>query len=492
MTKLLWDTAGERYFRTGIDRGVFYYDTKTIIPEELDPYEIEFVGANSNFGNTSSLVCLVPNVINADYGIAALAASSEPLTKPSGWSLLDTVTNGSLNIYLYQRFCTDFDAGSSLTWTFSGVTKVAVVVAAYRNVRNSPAFNVKASTTQSGTAHPTSSSLVTTVDNCVRLAIAADRGSPGSPSSWSWASPFDIREEASNSGGGATSITIADDLTLLPAGSVAGTTATSTNSHTGATFLILLQPKDPVLIPEQVIYDQTAIPWNGLTSIDEAHDDEENESLYLEGIKFYDLPSYEEYTSTLNAWTYPDEFIPFSGFFENENGVFADDQKVTSFHLCYRTKLGNDIHGADLGYRIHLLYNLTAAPSDTTFTTISNTITPSNFSWELSSVPMELGGFHPSSHIMIDSTQIESDLLETLEALLYGTEEESASLPTIEELYDILLEYKAIIITDAGTGVWTATGPDELIDVDGDVFTIRSNRAFYQNANEFDIWSSAE
>lgn len=492
MPSLLWDQIGDRQFQAGLDRGVLYFETKDIIEGGTIPYDIEFVGEASAAGNTSSLDITLPTVETADFALIAVVASSEPTSVPSGWSSVGTVTNGSLNIFLYKRMVIAVDSGWVMTFGFGGVTKVAISVVVYRNVIATTPIHVSGTSTQSGTAHPTTTSLVTTEDACVRVAIAADRGSPGSPSSWSWASPFAIRNQISNSSGGATSVTIADDLTPLVTGSIAGTTATSTNSLTGATILLLLQPKAPAVTEDEIIYEQTAIPWNGLISIDEDHNDEKSSPLYLDGNKYYDIPGFEDYASTLNVFTYPDEFLPFAGFFEGENGVYFDDQPVSSFHLCYRTKLGNDINGIDLGYRIHILYNLTAAPVETTFETLSDTVSPTTFSWGLSSVPMKLGGYRPSSHIIIDSTLIEADLLSTLEDKLYGTELDYPELPTIEELYEDLMDYRAIIITYNGDGTWTADGPADLIEVVGDTFTINSNRAFYRDANEFDIWSSAE
>jgi hypothetical protein len=55
-------------------------------------------------------------------------------------------------------------------------------------------------------------------------------------------------------------------------------------------------------------------------------------------------------------------------------------------------------------------------------------------SWELSTTPVEVEGFNPTAHIVIDSTRITSDNLKTLEDKLYGTADTEATLPTPEEL----------------------------------------------------------
>ena len=47
------------------------------------------------------------------------------------------------------------------------------------------------------------------------------------------------------------------------------------------------------------------------------------------------------------------------------------EQPPKSFSLSYRTRIGNDIEGAEYGYKIHILYNIIANPDPYAFTTIA-------------------------------------------------------------------------------------------------------------------------
>ena len=118
-------------------------------------------------------------------------------------------------------------------------------------------------------------------------------------------------------------------------------------------------------IDRGVLYmpDGSAVPWNGLTSVIE-HFDKSTSPVYYDGMKISDLVSLGDFSATMKAVTYPEEFVEIEGSAKLRNGLFVGDQPPQTFCLCYRTKIGNDVDGVDSGYKIHLIYNLTAIPSD--------------------------------------------------------------------------------------------------------------------------------
>lgn len=179
--------------------------------------------------------------------------------------------------------------------------------------------------------------------------------------------------------------------------------------------------------------DGSAVPWNGLTQVNEKTS-REIKSYYIDGIKYLDHFVPGVYSGKLSAFTYPDELEPLLGKAEFVPGVVVHDQPTQVFSLAYRTQVGNDIEGVDYGYKLHILYNVQANPSDTTFSSMSDSISPNMFEWDLTGTPPTMFGVRPTSHISLDSMRIDPDLLGLIEALLYGTVGTEAALPTAVDL----------------------------------------------------------
>lgn len=74
-------------------------------------------------------------------------------------------------------------------------------------------------------------------------------------------------------------------------------------------------------------------------------------------IKYLNLMSVEEYSATIEAFMYPDEFEECDGTKEIAPGVTIGQQKRSTFGLCYKTILGNDTDGDDHGYKLHMIYS---------------------------------------------------------------------------------------------------------------------------------------
>ncbi len=84
------------------------------------------------------------------------------------------------------------------------------------------------------------------------------------------------------------------------------------------------------------------------------------------------------------------------------NGLTVHDQKATTFGLSYRTQIGDAVSGMRRGYKIHLLYNLTAIPDAKAYTSLNAQATPIEFSWGLSGTPVATPGYRPTVHISLD------------------------------------------------------------------------------------------
>jgi hypothetical protein len=169
--------------------------------------------------------------------------------------------------------------------------------------------------------------------------------------------------------------------------------------------------------------------WNGLVSVTESPSGAESNPQYADNIKYLNLVSAEEFGGTVEAFTYPEAFAQCNGEASPEPGVSIGQQTRKSFGLCYRTKVGNDTLGQDYGYKLHLIYGATAAPSEKAYTTVNDSPEALTFSWELTTTPVEVPGFKPSASITLDSSKVDATALADLEDILYGTPGADPRLP---------------------------------------------------------------
>lgn len=185
------------------------------------------------------------------------------------------------------------------------------------------------------------------------------------------------------------------------------------------------------------------VAWNGVTGITENPGGADATDLYADDIKYATLRAAETFSCTIEAYTYPDEWNECDGSAEAETGVFLGQQPRKAFGLCYRTEIGDDAHpGMDKGYKLHIVYNSTASPSSRGYTTINDNPDAITFSWEATSTPVEFSKQEYKSHkavstITIDSTKVDSTKMTALEALLYGSANAEASLPSPDDILDL-------------------------------------------------------
>ena len=193
-----------------------------------------------------------------------------------------------------------------------------------------------------------------------------------------------------------------------------------------------------------VLYVQDAgaypngVPWNGLTAVTESPSGAEATPLYADDIKYLNLVSAEEFGATIEAYTYPDEFMECDGSAELTTGVYIGQQARKTFGLCYRTAVGNDIVNNDYGYKLHLIYGALAAPSEKAYSTINDSPEAITFSWEVSTTPVNVTGHKPTASLTIDSTKVAKEQLTALEDVLYGSADKEPRMPLPDEVLSIL------------------------------------------------------
>ena len=205
--------------------------------------------------------------------------------------------------------------------------------------------------------------------------------------------------------------------------------------ETGCDHGVLYEPD------ESGVY-ASGVPWNGLTAVTESPSGAESNPQYADNMKFLNLKSAEEFGATLEALMYPPEFGKYNGEAEAAAGVYVGQQNRGTFGLSYRTLKGNDLVGTDFGYKIHLVWNCDAAPSEKNYATVNDSPEATTFSWELTTTKIGIGTvngkkYNPAASITIDSTEVDPDDLAALEAILYGSETTEARLPTPREVIEL-------------------------------------------------------
>jgi hypothetical protein len=176
------------------------------------------------------------------------------------------------------------------------------------------------------------------------------------------------------------------------------------------------------------------VAWNGLTAVTESPSGAEASPLYADDIKYLNLMSNEEFGGTIEAYTYPDEFMACNGEGELAKGITIGQQSRKEFGFCYRTTLGNDTDGNDYGYKLHIVYNALASVSEKAYASVNDSPEAITFSWEFTTTPVEVEGYKPTACVTIDSTKVDAEKLKALEAKLYGSESEEPTLPYPAEI----------------------------------------------------------
>jgi hypothetical protein len=246
-------------------------------------------------------------------------------------------------------------------------------------------------------------------------------------------------------------------------------------------------------VSKGVFYDRDGhgTAWNGLTSVDESTS-ATVEPVYFDGLKFNDIVTNGDFSATLKAFTYPDEFLPYEGYLQDRSGFYVLDQPRGTFGLSYRTEIGNDVLGFQRGYKIHVLYNLTAVPSNVSYQTISEDSEPLEFEWNITAIPEEIENFRPTAHVIFDSRKMSPELLSDIENIIYGTDEQDAYLPPLKGLATFIRKWERFIVTDHGNGTWTAESvhEGEIIMTNDTTFQITVDTAAYITSDMYTISST--
>lgn len=189
-----------------------------------------------------------------------------------------------------------------------------------------------------------------------------------------------------------------------------------------------------VLYPMDGAVYGKGVAWNGLTAVNETPSGAESTKLYADDIKYLDIRSAEEFGATIEAYSSPEEFDACDGTAELAGGVNIGQQNRKGFGFCYRSTIGNDTEYNNYGYKLHIIYGLTASPSERSYSTVNDSPEAATLSWEVSSTPVNVAGFKPTSIVTINSKKINAEALKEIEDALYGTAEAEPKILLPDEI----------------------------------------------------------
>jgi hypothetical protein len=186
-------------------------------------------------------------------------------------------------------------------------------------------------------------------------------------------------------------------------------------------------------IPDESGDYTDGVAWNGLETVTETPAGAEATATYADNIKYLNLISVETFGGTIEAYTYPPEFGICDGSAVLSAGVRIAQQSRHPFGICYRTLIGNDVDGTDFAYKLHLVYGITASPSERAYATVNDTPEAISFSWAFTTIPVSVTDHKPTALLTINSNEVDADVLDDLLDILYGASA-AARMPLPDEI----------------------------------------------------------
>lgn len=167
-------------------------------------------------------------------------------------------------------------------------------------------------------------------------------------------------------------------------------------------------------------------PWNGISGFTDNPSGADEQASYADNIKYISMRGAENYGFTVNCFTYPDNFKKCLGKKTVVPGVTVSQQTRETFGFAVTTQVGNDTEGIDAGETLHLVWNATTSPSSKDYSSLNESPSPSELSFEATANPIDVGtGYKPTCNMEIttaghkDDTEF-MDAYNDLCDILYG------------------------------------------------------------------------
>lgn len=217
----------------------------------------------------------------------------------------------------------------------------------------------------------------------------------------------------------------------------------------------------------------TGVPWNGLVSVEE----KEVGSLadhYFDGARVHISQEIGDFEAAVSAYTYPEAFNEYNGFSERE--------LYPRFGFSYRTQ-----HG-DHGYKIHLVYKVLVQDTDRSWRSLRDGVDLSLFNWDILAAGERVEGSSPSGHLVIESPR-DPSVLSEIEDILYGTDVTEPRMPDPAEVIELYESVTMMRVTYLGSGRYEVSGPDDMVQLNGDGSFTLNAPTVYQKGDSFVVGS---
>jgi hypothetical protein len=101
-----------------------------------------------------------------------------------------------------------------------------------------------------------------------------------------------------------------------------------------------------------------------------------------------------------------------------------------------------------------------------------------------------MDGYRPTSHVVLDTRTTDPSVISAVEDILYGTDEDQARLPSLDDLIAAYDTISTLTVVDNGDGTWTATAPFDVIRMlDDETFEITSPTAIFIDEDTYTLSS---
>jgi hypothetical protein len=183
------------------------------------------------------------------------------------------------------------------------------------------------------------------------------------------------------------------------------------------------------------------VAWEGLISVTEKPGGAEVTDLWANNEKYAALVATETFEGTIEAYTFPDEFLEAMAMEEHgtDPGVIIGQQSRIEFGLCWRTRAGSDADGSEANEKLHIVYGCLAKPSEVQHSTVNDSPEAVSFSWDFTTTPVAATGFASLSKITLDESVITGANYTALTDELWGDGAADANLPLPDVLFALLV-----------------------------------------------------
>lgn len=191
---------------------------------------------------------------------------------------------------------------------------------------------------------------------------------------------------------------------------------------------------------------KTGVPVNGAKNITDKHEGGEAKEYYGDNVLLFSVPSNIKFNGSIETYGMPEEFDQCVGLggAEGADGLVFDQQSQVPFGLVYRNNVG-DKNDSEASYDYHFVWMAKATPGEISHDTIEEDIDIPTLSYDYKCVPTAIktrkadgSEYKPMAHAIVHTKNLTPEKLKQLEDKVYGTESTEPTLPTPDELLELI------------------------------------------------------